>query len=144
MATFLKNVNMVSRSSTQYLDEKLSDSDLRGYHGKYILTVCARPGLSQEEIAREIFINKSNVARQLKVLEKLGYVERRASPEDKRKTLIYPTEKALDMRERIRSLNAAWREEITRGFTEEEKEELVRLTAKLYKNAVEYMEGTGD
>lgn len=140
MATFLKNVNMVSRSSTMYLDKRFSGGELRGYHGKYILTVCGRPGQSQEEIARTIFVNKSNVARQLKALEKLGFVERRQSADDGRKTLIYPTEKAFKAREKIRGFYAEWREEITKGFSDEEKEELFRLTLKLYENAVKYME----
>lgn len=140
MATFLKNVNMVSRSSTMYLDRKFGGDELRGYHGKYILTVCGQPGLSQEDIARTVFVNKSNVARQVRVLEKLGYVERRQSPDDGRKTLIYPTQKAFEAREKIRSFYAEWREEITEGFSEEEKSELFRLTLKLYENAVKYME----
>ncbi len=141
MATFLKNVNMVSRSSTLYLDQKLKDGDLRGYHAKYIFCICANPGFSQEEIARSIFVNKSNVARQIKYLSKHGYILRRESGEDKRKTLIYPTEKAEEARKKLHALNEGWRNEITRGFSEEQLKTLMRLTEKLYKNAVEYMEG---
>ena len=140
MATFLKNINMVSRSATQYSEERLSDvSDLKGYHTKYILTVCNNPGVSQDSLARILFVNKSNVARQLSVLEELGYVERRAG-EDRRVSLVYPTEKAFAARETIRKINAEWREVICEGFSDEEKELLLRLTERLYRNAVKYME----
>lgn len=138
MAGFLKNVNMVSRSSTQYLDEKLSAEGLRGYHAKYVLNICAYPGLSQEELSRRIFVNKSNVTRQLRFLEKEGYIERMPHGGDKRKILIYPTPKALRARDKIRALNGEWREKLTEGFTKEEEEELSRLTLKLYENAVKY------
>lgn len=140
MATFLKNINMVSRAATQYSEERLAEvTDLKGYHSKYILTVCNNPGVSQDALARVLFVNKSNVARQLSVLEDLGYVERR-SGEDRRVSLVYPTERAFTVRETIRKINAEWREVICEGFSDGEKELLLHLTERLYQNAVKYME----
>lgn len=140
MATFLKNINMVARSATQFLEEKLSEiSDLKGYHSKYILNVCANPGISQDALARTMFVNKSNVARQIAVLEEMGYVERRQG-EDRRVSLVYPTPKALEILTVIRKINAEWREVITEGFSGSEKDTLLSLTERLYANALKYME----
>ena len=140
MATFLKNINMVSRSATQYCDEQLSkSSNLKGYHAKYLLSVCSNPGVSQDALARILFVNKSNVARQLSVLEKGGYVERKQG-DDKRVSLVYPTEKAFEIVSVIKGIYAQWREIITRDFTDEEKAALLTLTDKLYANAVKYRE----
>lgn len=140
MATFLKNINMVSRSATQFCDEQLSTkSDIKGYHAKYLLSVCSNPGVSQDALARILFVNKSNVARQLSVLEKSGYVERRQG-EDKRVSLVYPTEKAFKVVSLIKEIYAQWREIITEGFNEGEKAALLALTDKLYANAVKYRE----
>ena len=140
MATFLKNINMVSRSATQFCDERLSKiSDLKGYHAKYLLSICANPGVSQDALARILFVNKSNVARQLSVLESGGYVERRQGA-DKRVSLVYPTAKAVETVLVIKEVYAQWRKIITQDFTEEEKEALLALTDKLYANAVRYRE----
>lgn len=144
MATFLKNINMVSRSATQFCDEQLSKmSDIKGYHAKYLLNVCSNPGVSQDALARILFVNKSNVARQLSVLEESGYIVRRQG-EDRRVSLVYPTEKAYNIVSVIKQINAQWREAITEGFTESEKETLLRLTERLYQNAVKHMEGQID
>lgn len=144
MATFLKNINMVSRSATQFCDEQLCKiSDLKGYHAKYLLNVCANPGVSQDALARTLFVNKSNVARQLSVLEEEGYILRKQG-EDRRVSLVYPTGKAHEAVAVIKGINAKWREVITDGFTETEKETLLRLTERLYLNAVKYMEGKID
>lgn len=144
MATFLKNINMVARSATQYSEEQLSRvSDLKGYQAKYILNVCANAGISQDALAKIMFVNKSNVARQLASLEELGYVERRQG-DDKRVSLVYPTEKALKILPVIRGVNAKWREVITEGFSAEELELLFSLTGRLYKNAIKYMEAQSD
>ena len=48
---------------------------------------------SQEEIARELCINKSTVTRNLNCLEEKGYIKRESLPSDKRQFAIYPTEK---------------------------------------------------
>lgn len=144
MASFLKNINMVARSATQYSESRLSEiSELKGYQAKYILNVCSNPGISQDALAKIMFVNKSNVARQLAALEESGYVERKQG-EDKRVSLVYPTEKAEKILPVIRGVNAKWREVITEGFSEEEKELLVSLTERLYKNAVKYMEAQLD
>lgn len=141
MATFLKNINLVSRASTQFLEERLGDGEIKGYLCKYILTVCNNAGLPQERIAKLMFVNKSNVTRQLAYLEQHGYVERRQSGEDRRVYLVYPAPKALALLPKIRAANAEWRELITRGFTAEEKEALLALTDRLYANAADYLGG---
>lgn len=129
---------MVSRSATQFCEEQLSSqSDVKGYHAKYLLSVCANPGVSQDALARILFVNKSNVARQLSVLEEGGYVERRQG-EDKRVSLVYPTEKAQSTVMAIKEIYARWRQIITADFTEEEKQTLLALTDRLYANAVKY------
>lgn len=145
MASFLKNINMVARSATLFSDEEISKvSSLKGYQNKYILNVCSNPGVTQDELAKIMFVNKSSVARQLSALEDLGYIERREDPFDKRATRVFPTDKAEEIRNTIRDINARWREVICEGFSEEEKEELLNLTSRLYDNAVKYMEKKSD
>lgn len=139
MATFLKNINMVSRSASMFLDEQLKSCGLKGHQAKYILAVTNNPGISQDVLAQMLFVNKSNVARQISTLEADGYVLRREG-DDRRVCLVYPTEKAKNIFPVIRGINAKWRDVITEGFSEEEKQELLALTERLYGNAVAYME----
>lgn len=119
----------------------MGGGDISGFHCKYVLTVCNNQGLSQDKIAKLMFVNKSNVARQLGYLEEKGYIERRQSGEDKRVYLVYPTRKALALLPRIRRANEEWRESITQGFSEEEKRVLLNLTERLYANAEKYLGG---
>lgn len=144
MATFLKNINMVSRSATFYCDAEISKTaPIKGYHAKYLLSVFNNPGISQEALAKQLFVHKSNVARQIARLEEDGFVERREGA-DRRVSLVYITEKGREIVKTIRSINARWREVICEGFSEEEKKTLLSLTERLYLNAVKYMEGVSD
>ncbi|MCD8295644.1 MAG: MarR family transcriptional regulator [Clostridia bacterium] len=142
MATFLKNINMISGSAAKFLEQELPP-EVRGWQSKYVLCVCGNPGITQDGIAKEIFVNKSNVSRQVSALEDAGLFRREPDEQDSRVSHVYPTEKCLEFREAIREANARWREIITEGLSPEEKEELFRLTSVLYENAEKYMNGGG-
>ncbi len=144
MATFLKKIQAVGRSATVYSENRLKEiCDLKGYQAKYILNLCENPGVSQDTLAKIMFLNKSNVARQLAELEEMGYIERKQG-EDKRVSLVYPTKKAEEILPVLRGVNENWREIITEGFSAEEKELLFGFAGRLYNNAVKYMEAQSD
>ncbi len=140
MATFLKNINMISNSAAKFLEQELP-AQVKGWQSKYVLCVCNNPGITQDGIAKEIFVNKSNVSRQVAALEAAGLFRREEDEQDSRVSHIFPTDKATELRETIRAANARWREIITEGLSPEEKEELFRLTSVLYENAEKYMDG---
>ncbi len=141
MATFLKNINMIANSANRYIEQQTACGEIRGWQAKYLIAVCNEPGITQDMLAKEIFVNKSNVSRQVAQLAEAGYLERRTDPTDSRVSHVYPTEKASELRERIRAANARWCEIITEGLSPEKVEELYRLTSVLYENAEKYMGG---
>ncbi|MCD8306937.1 MAG: MarR family transcriptional regulator [Clostridia bacterium] len=142
MATFLKNINMISGSASKFLEQELPPQ-VRGWQSRYILCVCGTPGITQDGIAKDLFVNKSNVSRQVASLEEAGIFRREDDGQDSRVFHVYPTEKGMELYEVIRAANARWREIITEGLSPEEKDELFRLTSVLYENAVKYMDGGG-
>lgn len=137
MATFMKNVDIVSHSATLFRDERFVDTPFCGYQSKYILEICRHPGITQEEIAKTLYVNKSNVARQVKVLQKQGYVIIEKKQGNKRANALYPTQSLLDYYPIIEGTHGEWRELLTADFTQDEKEELLRLTQKLSDKAEE-------
>ncbi len=94
-------------------------------HHTYILNICRQPGISQEALAKKIFVNKSNVARQLAILEERGFVTRTSSPTDKRQLLVYPTEKALAVQPAIQQLLQSWNEQVVAGFSATQQQQLI-------------------
>ena len=123
-----------------FRSDKLKDTGLGACHHSYILAVCRNPGISQDELAREICINKSNVTRHLAALEESGYVERKPSEQDKRVTLVFPTEKALDILPTVRSVIREWNEYLTEGMDEEELERFALTLSRIAERARQYSE----
>ena len=143
MAKFMKNINLVSRSAEVFREERLKDCGIRGCQSKYVLVIAQNPGVSQEDISRMLFVNKSNVARQIGFLETAGFVKKVGNDKDRRAVHLYPTEKLLGALPRVKEVLAEWRALVTEGFTEDEKAELARLSEKMVENARKFMEGQG-
>ena len=118
----------------------LKEYGLCGGQAMYLFRLCHEPGLSQDEVARRLYVNKSNVARQVARLEQQGYVIRKSSPEDKRVQLVYPTEKAIELLPFLQGMVRNWNQYLLEGLTEEEKEKLEAVMEKISQRARDYIE----
>ncbi len=108
MSKFMKMLNNISRSQAIYRHSRISAKDLQSGHYAFVLAICREPGRSQEELARELCVNKSTVARNLNCLEEKGYISRTPLPNDKRQFSVYPTEKMLTVYPEIKKVSLEW------------------------------------
>ena len=102
------------------------------------MTVSRHPGISQDKLAKRIYINKSNVTRNLAYLESCGYVERRQKDTDKRVTEVYPTEKAMEILPTVQNMLREWNNYLTEDFSEEEMEMFMSMLSRLARKAADY------
>jgi len=135
MSSLFRMIHVINRCGGNFRAQQLKDTDLGANHHRYLFSVCRHPGISQEELARRAYINKSNVTRHLAYLESCGYVERKQSEEDKRVTLVYPTEKAREMLPMLREISHNWEDSVMEDFTEEERELLKSMLQRISEKA---------
>ena len=140
MPSFTYNLNITGRCTQMQRGEKLRNYGICGGQVPYLLRLCRCPGLSQEEIARALYVNKSTAARQIANLEKAGYVERRPSPDDRRRQLVYPTERALEILPEIREAVHGWNDYLLDGFSEAERAQLQSMMEKVSERARAYID----
>lgn len=143
MPTLMWMLNTVSRCAALYQADRLEGTDLKPPHGRYIAALCREPGLSQEQLAKKIYVNKSQVTRHLAYLEEKGYVTRSPGA-DKRVMLVYPTKKAEDILPQVREIFRDWNEWLTAGFSPEEQEQFISLMERAKERAVSYARGGED
>lgn len=144
MHPFMRQIAITYRCALRFREKELADTGLSGCQTPYLTALYRQPGLSQEEMARQLNVNKSSVTRQLAILEEKGYVLRMPDPADKRSLLIYPTEKALQLHDRIFACYDDWSRYLTQDFSPEEKEALSVLMGRIAAKAEEYVKGTED
>jgi DNA-binding MarR family transcriptional regulator len=120
MLKFMKTLNNISRSQAIYRHSKISADDLQAGHYSFVLAICRDVGRSQEELARELCINKSTVARNLNYLEEKGYITRTPLQNDKRQFSVYPTQKMLDVLPEVKQASVEWMTLLSEGIPQEE------------------------
>lgn len=141
MHPFMRQISITYRCAMRFRENELADTGLAGCQTPYLTTLYRQPGISQEEMARSLNVNKSSVTRQLSALEEKGYVRREPSSTDKRIMLVYPTDKALELQARLFACYGDWNSYLTQNFTEEEKETLSRLMVRIAARAEDYVKG---
>ena len=140
MPDLMHHVTDIARCAALYRQEELASLGLKSCHASYLAAICTYPGITQDQLARRIFINKSNVARQLVILEEDGFVERKPSPEDKRAIQVFPTEKARDVMPEIARIFRCWASFVAQDLSEEERKILVSMLEKMKNRSADWME----
>ena len=140
MPYIMKTMNEIVRCGMQYRNNRLAPFGLKSSHASYLLEICRNPGISQDNLAKRICFNKSNIARQIAVLEEDGFVQRKASAEDKRVMELYPTEKTLELMPQIRQVLGDWRGYLMEGLTEEEIRVLDKALESMRAKAGQWVE----
>jgi len=140
MSKIARDISVLSRCGSQYRNKMLAPFGLKACHTSYLTKIAANPGISQDKLAQSLFINKSNVARQVAVLEEDGFILRKPSQADKRVMELYLTEKTEELMPQIREILLQWELHLTSNLTEEEVETISAILAKMKEQAAQWME----
>ena len=132
---YLKNIGIIARCSDMYRDEYFREMGLNGRQSVCLLHICGQPGITQDQLSKSLFIDKSNVTRQMTLLEEAGYIVRQPDENDRRQIRVFPTEKAQELLPAIREGFRSWREFLNGALTEEELNVLAAAADKLAKRA---------
>lgn len=141
MKPLMKYIGRTERCAVLYRDEMLNPYGLNGHQHTYIINICQNPGISQDQLAKIIFVNKSNVARQLSLLESNGFVLRKKSESNRRQMEVYPTDKCLKLYPIILGILGDWNKYLLEEFTPEEKQLLLDMMEKVMLRASGKLEG---
>ncbi|NEW04608.1 MarR family transcriptional regulator [Paenibacillus sp. SYP-B3998] len=133
-------VSLLYRYGQMYIGEHLKNYEIgRGQH-IFLNALYKEDGLSQEDLADYLKIDKGTTAKALKKLEEQGYITRNVSEKDKRCNEVHLTQKALLIKEDVRKVLTDWRERLTYGLTDEEKQLAHSILEKMGNNAARFAE----
>lgn len=131
MSQFSQDITALDRWLRQHRREYMEPLGLKGIHARLFMLICRTPGCSQDQIARQMGFDKSTIARQVELLESLGYVERKPSEKDKRVLCVYPTGQMLDFQQDLKNAMDAWDAELLQELTDAERQQLSVIMTKL-------------
>ena len=138
MSKIVCYLTQIARCSVQYRNRQLEPLGITVRQANLLLEICATPGISQDTLARRVFLNKSVVARLLANLEEQGLVERPTCQKDRRVIRLHPTEKALQILPQLRKTSSGWEKFLTADMTAEEIATLESLLSRLQARAAQW------
>lgn len=131
MRSLVNSFSIVHRQSAIMLDRKLRALSLPVGQFMFILTVCANEGMSQEQVATQLRIDKGAIARTTRHLIEEGFIERQVSPEDRRQYQLFPTAKSRQIQAEMKEIADAWEQKLTSELTDIEVDLLKSLLDKV-------------
>lgn len=144
MPTLMGSINIIARCSRLYRNDRLKEYGIHGTMDSIILQVSKKPGMSQDEIAKRVCIDKSNASRKVAKLEEKGYVKRVPSEKDRRVQLVYPTEEGIKLCEEIKLILREWNSTVTDGLSEESSGLVLEALGTILEKARDYVAGRED
>lgn len=135
MIKLTKMIGIIERCIIQKRTKEQKDIYVSSCQNPYFYILNRKGGLTQEELSKDLHINKSNVTRNIQSLSDNGYVKVLRDEKDKRVNRVYLDEKGKEVFPIIKASTKKCNELLLDGFTEEEVKELDKLLSKLVINA---------
>ena len=110
-------ITLIYRNHAKYLNSKVEDVNLTYGLYPFLIEIFKHNGISQEDLAKVLYLNESTVTRSLNKLEKKGFVKK--TPE-KRKKIITITDEGAKIAKKVMNYDEKWDEIIKKDLTEEE------------------------
>ena len=132
-----KYIAILSRQLNIYFAHELSETELNASELVYLAQLYAHDGLTQEEMAKELSVDKAATARVMQSMEKKNLIVRKTDEKDKRAKRVFLTEKATRFEDRIREIQKDWITYITQDMTMEESEKFYSQLIRMSERAKE-------
>lgn len=136
----IKFVNTISRITQSYTDEAMVKLNLTSGTYPFLLVLYRKEGINQNEISRELNVDKAMSARSIKKLIYLEYIEKKEDEKDSRAYKLYLTEKGRAIVPEIKKEIQQWIKIITKDFSNNEEALLEELLSKVLSNAKKHKE----
>ncbi len=124
----------IYRNTLEYTNEIFKKYSLGSGTYPYLMILYNKEGISQNQISKELAVDKALSARVIKKLIDLGYVRKETNSKDSRAYCLYLTDKAKLIIPSMKEELAKWNEIMTQNLTEEEKDDITDLLSKVLGN----------
>jgi DNA-binding MarR family transcriptional regulator len=95
------------------------------------------PGLSQSQLSEDLDLEPIAVGRVLDRLERAGFVERRADPDDRRRWNLFPAAKSAEVMTGMRRVANALHEDLLAGISESDLETTLSVLGRVKETLTE-------
>lgn len=125
------------RSFSRLLEQGTLTHDVSAGQWRFLRQLWRGDGITQRELSTRVSMREPTTVVAVKGLEKDGFITRKKTRDDRRKTFIYLTERGRELEMLLAPYNAEVHELATRGMSDEEIETLQSLMKRAIANLAE-------
>lgn len=115
-----------------------SIEEINPAQGRIMVVLWQQDGISIQELARITSLGKSTLTSMLDRLEEAGYIQRVPCAQDRRKILIYVTQRDQKVRDVYEQVVREVIDIYYKGFSQNEIETFEKSLSRVFKNLEEY------
>ena len=112
-------VSILYRKNQIYLNMVLKPLNLTASELPFLIYLLDHNGVSQEELASYLIIDKASTARAIQSLIEKGYIRKEKDRIDRRANKVFITDVAVEQKNKIKELLQQWSDYLTKEFDEE-------------------------
>lgn len=127
-------LNDVSRLMRAWFDERAQDFGLTRAQWRVLVHLAARQGINQRSLAEIVELDNVTLSRHIDRLERDGWLERRADPDDRRAWCLFLTDASEPMLEKMETLAVETQAEAMKGLSEAERAQLADMLIRIKAN----------
>lgn len=131
-----KYISILYRQAQAYIGNQMKAYNIGSGQYPFLLILYEQDGISQEELASKLMIDKGTTARAIDKLEKAGYVIRKINSLDRRAYNVFITNKARDIQPVLYGILRSWADVLVGNLSENEREMLYNTLEKMVNNTL--------
>ena len=134
-------IRLLQIAAYKVFEQRIGDHGSAPRYYGLLKLVETNPGIPQTRLAEAIFLDRSSLVPILETLSREGWIERRRSDRDKRVRRVFLTREGAEKLKALETEVMAHEAMMTRGFSTEEKAQLLGLLMRLGANLRDAHEG---
>lgn len=137
-------ISIIHRTRIIHLNNKMKDLEISAGQVPFLMHLSHKEGITQDDLAVHLHIDKGTVARALKKLEDNGFIYREVNPQNRRSYLLFLTEKGKQLVPQIRNIDKEWEDFVCSNFQNEEYNRLFNILQTLAMKSLEKVHENGE
>lgn len=140
--TIVRNFGILYRTYLSYISKSIATKDISFSDSVFLVNIGENEGISQEEIANALVIDKAAIARSVKSMEQKGYLISKKSASDKRAKELYLSETGKALFQYLLNLNEVWLKNVLGDLEPDEARSFAKIINSLSAKAKSTRSGT--
>ncbi len=130
-----RRINLLFRLSMMHIRNEMKKLGFGAGDYAFLILLFVKDGLSQDEITRQMRVDKSYTARALAKLEAAGMVERRPDPEEYRVKRVFLGQKARAIETDFFEILKGWHDTLVEGIDPDRLKQVLEDVDHMIENA---------